>query len=68
MLKKNFHNGSNTWPDFHNNISYFISKLIIDFPIQLLCLPKYINMLLVPVSSAVDINEMMSSFITGSHI
>ncbi len=68
--KKNCHNGSNKWPDFHNNISYFIRQLINnEFSYSIVMSPKcVINMLLVLVSSTVDIYEMMSCFITGSHI
>ncbi len=44
MLKNNFHNGSNTWPDFHNNNIYFISKLIYNlFPYSIVMSPKMHN-------------------------
>ncbi len=44
MLKNYFHNGSNTWPDFHNNISYFIRKLIYNlFPYSIVMSPKMHN-------------------------
>ncbi len=45
-------------------ISNIFIRYIIYFPIQLLCLPKFIiKLLLVLVSSTVDMYVMMSSFI-----
>ncbi len=42
-VEKKNHNGSNTWPDFHNNI-YFISKLIYHlFPYSIAMSPKMHN-------------------------
>ncbi len=43
-VEKKNHNGSNTWPDFHNNILYFISKLIYNlFPYSIAMSTKMHN-------------------------
>ncbi len=44
VKKKKNHNVSNTWPDFHINISYLISKLIYNlFPYSIAMSPKMHN-------------------------